>query len=582
MTSTGIEFPFNAVTGQAEFKTALLLVAIYPAIGGVLISGPRGSAKSTLARSLGAVLCKDSGAHSQPFITLPLGTSDEMLLGTLDLQQVLDEQQLSFHPGLLAKAHGGILYVDEVNLLADTLVDLLLDVATSGINRVERDGISHVHESQFVLVGTMNPDEGELRAQLLDRFGLMVKLDNQYTLAQRIEIVQRREAFDRDPRSFLALYADQQRGLVEQIKTAQTLLPQVKCSDTLRKTIAMRCANAQVDGLRADIVWYRSALAHAALCGRSEVLALDVDAVEPLVLTHRCKPEQPPPPSSNAFRSPPGARDSQPTGSSENETTTSDGQWGEMPAQFHSTDDPAFNLLDSVLGNVFANVLGNVTPRGTACARTIVKNFASRAKGNIVRGNSRSAQLGNTVDWFSTLIHNPRAWPPKKLRFQKQKTASQVLHLVLLDASSSTIGHRLINHAKTIVLGIADQAYLARQQLQVLSFRGQKVENVLRAMRAPKHLKPRLDQVRAGGGTPLRAALLRAKNILIDSARRVPGVVLRTYLITDGRSTAHIDDINLPGDTFVIDTEQSTVKRGRCEQIAHDLCAQYIFIPARV
>lgn len=175
-------YPFCAVAGQHEFKLALILNAINPAIGGVLVSGPRGCAKSTLARGITDIL---PDAHD--LVTLPLGASEEMLVGTLDLQQVLAEQKVTFNPGILAKADNGVLYVDEVNLLADSLVDLLLDVSASGINYVERDGISHQHLSRFILLGTMNPDEGELRAQLLDRFGLSVELSGQNSIENALK-----------------------------------------------------------------------------------------------------------------------------------------------------------------------------------------------------------------------------------------------------------------------------------------------------------------------------------------------------------------------------------------------------------
>jgi len=298
-----VNFPFTAVSGQSLFKTALILAAINPGIGGVLVNGPRGSAKSTLARGFADIL----PSELQNLVNLPLSATEEMLVGTLDLQLVLSEQKVNFKPGILAKAHQGIVYVDEVNLLADSLVDLLLDVSASGVNYIERDGISHQHESRFILLGTMNPEEGELRAQLLDRFGLSVELSAQYSINERVEIVCLREEFDQDPNAFIAKYADQQQQLQQDIANAKALLGQVSCPMALRQFIAQRCHDANVDGLRADIVWFKTALAHAAWQGHSEVTKADILAVEDLVLNHRRNAgssQSPPPPEHNQQQPP--------------------------------------------------------------------------------------------------------------------------------------------------------------------------------------------------------------------------------------------------------------------------------------
>ncbi|ENA29636.1 MULTISPECIES: ATP-binding protein [Pseudomonas] len=314
------QFPLAAIVGADSLKLALCLNAIDPGIGGVLIEGPRGMAKSTLARGVTALMPGGS------FVTLPLGASEERITGTLDLNAALGEKRAAFSPGVLAKADGGVLYVDEVNLLPDHLVDLLLDVAASGVNTVERDGISHRHPARFVLIGTMNPEEGELRPQLLDRFGFNVALNAHPAPAERAEIMRRRLAFDLDPPGFIASWAGSQADLVERCQAARSRLAGVALDDLSLSRIAERCFAAAVDGMRADLVWLRAARAHAAWRGNEMITEDDIDAVEEFALRHRRRQqppsELPPPPSSDRPVSEPSSSHSK-----------SEGQWGELPPQ---------------------------------------------------------------------------------------------------------------------------------------------------------------------------------------------------------------------------------------------------------
>jgi magnesium chelatase subunit D len=289
-------------------QLALLLNAINPAIGGVLIRGQKGTAKSTAARALAALLPPRDGsdltiemrtngrielipfsrpAAALPFVELPVGAGDDRVVGTLDIEHALQAGQRRFEPGLLAQAHGGILYVDEVNLLADHIVDVLLDAAASGVNTVEREGISVSHPARFILVGTMNPEEGDLRPQLLDRFGLAVEVSGQPEPATRAEVVRRRIAYESNPSQFYTNFVQSEALLRQRIAEARSLLSQVTLSEGLLELITHICAGSGVDGLRADITMYKTALTLAAWEGRCQVTVDDVRKSAELALLHR-------------------------------------------------------------------------------------------------------------------------------------------------------------------------------------------------------------------------------------------------------------------------------------------------------
>ncbi len=310
------QFPFTAIVGADDMALSLILTSISPEVGGVLVRGEKGTAKSTMVRALADVLpgqdvitdCRfgcdparpaadcpdgphadDAEAHRRAarVVELPVGATEDRVIGSLDLGQALGAGQARFEPGLLAKAHRGILYVDEVNLLHDHLVDVLLDAAAMGRNNLERDGLSIAHPARIVLIGSMNPEEGELRPQLLDRFGLTVELAASRDPKLRADIVRRRLAYDADPTAFTVQYADAQADLTARMIAAQESLPSVKLSDWALDKIAVVCAGFEVDGMRADLVTARAAMAHAAWAGRTHVTREDIRVAARLALPHR-------------------------------------------------------------------------------------------------------------------------------------------------------------------------------------------------------------------------------------------------------------------------------------------------------
>ena len=312
-------FPFTAIVGQETMKLSLILNAIDPRIGGVLVKGERGTAKSTAARALADLLprqsvisgcqygcdpedklhyCDDCAERysdhtpetvyrGTPFVNLPVSATEDRIVGTLDFEKALQDGKKHFEPGLFAKVNRGILYVDEVNLLDDHIVDTLLDAAAMGVNHVEREGISFTHPARFIMIGTMNPEEGDLRPQLLDRFAHSVEIRGEQNAANRVEIMHRTLAFEQDPLSFRAQYASQQKELADRITNARKLLPNVIYADSVLYAIAELTTSFHVEGHRADIVMLKTAAALAAFEDRLTITAQDISRAAELALPHR-------------------------------------------------------------------------------------------------------------------------------------------------------------------------------------------------------------------------------------------------------------------------------------------------------
>jgi magnesium chelatase subunit D len=501
-------FPFSAVVGHDDAKLALLLAAVSPELGGVLLRGQKGAAKTTLARGLAALLPGEA-----PFAELPLGATEDRVVGTLDLAAALrDGGERRFEPGVLAAAHGGVLYVDEVNLLADHLVDVLLDVATSGVNRVEREGISHEHPARFVLIGSMNPEEGELRPQLLDRFGLAVNVASPLDPDERALAVERRLAFDADPLAFLAAYRDAEaRHRVELVAARPATVPRV-----LLRRISALCAAMAVDGLRADLVIARAAAARAGLAGRLEADDDDVRAVAPLALAHRQR--------RTPFDQPGGA------------------------------DEQLRDALDEALGAAEESPAPDrqaepgapaAPPRLSAAAHQAASGRRSPATGT--RGRlvvTRAHQPGDPVAVAATAratgerraaSGDPDAAPDVRGAVRQQRAGNLVV--LALDTSGSMGAEQRMEAAKGAVLGLLLDAYQRRDRVAVVCFRGDDAEVVLRPTGAIEVARVRLAGLPTGGRTPLAAGIDAALKVATTAGAAATYRPL-LVVVTDGRATA--------------------------------------------
>ena len=555
-------FPFTAIVAQDRLKTALQLISIDPKIGGLLLSGPRGSAKSTMVRSLASL------NHEQSFITVPLGASEEMVTGSFDLEKALNDGEVAFRPGLLARANGGILYVDEVNLLADNLVDLLLDAAASGFNLVERDGISHQHEAKFSLVGTMNPDEGELRPQLLDRFGLMARVETEFSIEQRQLVVQQRLAFDRDPAGFVSLHQEQLGQLQARLDWARQHLSEVIVPAPISEQIAQRCAQAKVEGFRADIIMHRSSSANAALCKRLEVSSADLDEVEALVLDHRRQQSSQNPPSSSS-----GSSHSVDSSGQGQEGSSIQGSWGAMESVSTKTAESR-----ALPVNHFSDSLKAGAGRESS--------FTTRRKGKFFSPAYASAKSAgrSKIDWFRTLgpvnkfSKLGQAGKRRCLQYLYPRLRCRELNLVLLDVSASTLGGQGLGQAKGVLKELSRQTYLKRQLLSVITFGNDRVNTLIHPQRAPKNIQDKLDSIRAGGGTPVVKALDYAYNLLNRQAYQQLDCSI--FLVTDGRLDPLAKTHALFADHCftLVDIESSRVKLGLAHQLANVVGARYLHV----
>jgi magnesium chelatase subunit D len=562
-------FPFSAVVGHDDAKLALLLAAVDPAIGGVLLRGQKGSAKTTLARGLAALL-----PGNAPFAELPLGATEDRLVGTLDLAAILTGDGRRFEPGLLAAAHGGVLYVDEVNLLPDHLVDVLLDVAASGVNRVEREGISHEHPARFVLVGSMNPEEGELRPQLLDRFGLAVDVTTSTDPVERAEAVRRRVAYDGDP-SAAGRYAPEERELRARLANVSP----APVPDDLVLRIAGLCAAAAVDGLRADLVIARAAAAFAGWEGRDEATVDDIRRVAPLALAHRRRraPFDEPHNDEELDDAMNALDDRDEPDEPDDDGLTSDGDHVAQPA-------PPQRVIPLRASRARAEPAGRRSPAETTRGRLVGTGVPS--------GPIDSIAVGATARAVAERRAVEPDGPPVRagdLREARREQRAGNLLVLAVDASGSMGARRRMEAVKGAVLGLLVDAYQRRDRVALVAFRGERAEILLRATGSVEIARARLVDVPTGGRTPLAAGIDTSLELATSPANRGSGHRPLLVLVTDGRATAPVDGNPIGAarraaaavqrrgvDAVVVDAEDGAGRLGLAEEIAHEMGARYL------
>ncbi len=605
--------PFSSVVGQDDAKLALLLAAVEPRLGGVLLRGDKGSAKTTLARGLADLL--PPGA---PFVELPLGAAEDRVIGALDVAALLDSRAHAFRPGLLAAAHGGVLYVDEVNLLPDHLVDVLLDVAVSGMNRVERDGFSETHPARFVLVGSMNPEEGELRPQLLDRFGLAVEVRAPQDPALRAEIVRRQLAFD------AAGSADPSPD--EQVRRSLTSAQPVPCDDAVVVAAAELAVAVGAQGLRADLALCRAAGALAGLDGERRAGAAHLRRVAPLVLGHRRRrdPFEAPGIASEELASAldqvlgaEEALDAPPTGpGAEPDVALPRGPGlagGPRPdsasgsdAQ-HAPDGQHAPAPDSAGPPDVRVDTGQLTlPRPP---RAATRGSGEAGRGAPTTGGARGRRIGHVplsgsrqrVDGTATALSyatrtvgedggpgGPHL-AKEDLRATVTAEPEATLVIVAVDTSGSIAGRRRLEAARAAVMSLLGDAYRRRDRVAMVAFRGESAEVVLRPTGSVEVARVRLAELQAGGRTPLAAGLKQVTS-LVRAARRPGGPRPAVVLVTDGRATTGgADPLAAAGAAaaelaatgvacLVVDAETGPARLGLARSLAATLSADYVLL----
>lgn len=624
-----MKYPFAALVGQEKLKRALMLCAINPSIGGLLIRGEKGTAKSTAARGLAEIMplipknevlktiqendsadicgeCPvDIDEIPVPFVNLPLGATEDRVLGSLDLEGILSEKKKKLQPGLLAAAHRGILYIDEVNLLPDHLVDVLLDVAAMGVNTVQRDGLSESHPAKFTLIGTMNPEEGNLRPQFLDRFGLMVDVEAPRNVVERTEVVRRRITFEVNPEAFSLQWLNNQKALQNQIKTAQQLLSEVVLPDGLLTLISQLCTELNVTSLRADIVMYKTAITLAALDKRTVVTAEDVRQAAELALVHRqrkkpfegnnkgdnrldelMQQEQPEAPNKPQPQNQPESKPEEEPQIESLLPQNGEDENQEMPAP---KQEQVFGIPTGIETPNFKLDIAPVAHQMPEGRRSQAINTNRGPELRAVPDQSPS-DIAVIATVQSAIIRNQDDFQITRndlhQKIRKGKTGNLILFVV--DASGSMAASSRMEAVKGSVLSLLTDAYQRRDMVGVIAFRGVEAQLLLEPTYSVEQAEQAMQHLPTGGRTPLPHALQLASQVI---SQLNPEKDLKPLLVvlSDGKANVPLpgggdawqQTLHLSGQLFqanipalVLDTENEYLRFGRAAEMAKVMGAE--------
>ncbi|MCL2401285.1 MAG: VWA domain-containing protein [Oscillospiraceae bacterium] len=602
-------FPFTAVLGQEKIKNALIWNLINPRIGGVLISGEKGTAKSTLVRGVAEL-------GDTKIIELPLNVTEDRLVGAIDLKQALQNGRRELEAGILRDADGNVLYVDEVNLLSDHIVNALLEVAASGVNTVEREGISCSHPSRFILIGSMNQEEGKLRSQFLDRFGLYVEVEGEKDLSMRVEIMKRRVAFETNPLRFIKDCADETRDLTARINAAQTRLPAVEVTSNAHRFAAMLAHGVHSAGHRGELALIETAKAIAALDGRGMLNIDDIKQAAEYALPHRT--QEPPqddfcqePPEEALPEedvSPPEQEQNQAQDQAQDENPPPEAQPppDTTPPEMDNADqaDGADNEDEDDIqeaGEAF------IIPRWTDAHVTRQINKGSGRR-NLVRSGTNQGRYVNHrmagSERVSDLAFDAtvRAAAPfqsirdkagralaierddLRVKIREKRTGGSILFVV--DASASMGANKRMKEVKAAILSMLNVSYQKRDKVGLIAFRKDSAELLLGITRSVDLAQKKLSQLPTGGKTPLSQGLDLAYEVLMGLKIKDPDAVPTLVLISDGRASGKkapgsnpfgealksAERIGNQGiNTIILDTENDFIKFRLCEKLNEKL-----------